>query len=549
MAMKLPSGDAKALLTAAQAAVENATTDAEMLAAYQAVHAAADDYVTVLMANGGTAADVETATVERESAMNMAASLEAKMTAEEMAMTAEEGAMKAIMDAKAALTAAQAAVEDATTDAEMLDAYQAVHAAAADYVRALEANDGSAAEIQSAVETQVTAGNMVTTLMAQIRTDKEAAEQTARDAENAKSLAVAQAIVGGKHKATSDAMPGPEFILDDTDIKRKTGDADISLNQSTFAAGRKPFMETDADIDSTWAGKEFHYAASNGKTKEMGAVFTDIEVNGDALYEEFVSGDGPFPFVSEDGPDDTTGAIDLDLDSDPIDAENLASSVVPSAPAADDEVTEREIAAEATRSGSYYGVPGKYTCGSVACTLSRDSDGKVLVASGTLTFAPTLPTDAEEKREALEALMVEDVVLDTDFLRFGYWMKSTKQANGTYKHEIETFSGGAMLYDSNRIMDVKGTAEYLGTAAGIYVNKSDFDSDGEAHTVRHGMFTADANLEAHFGDTEDGAIAVSDQFSISGSVTNFSDSGTDPRMDACVGESRPGHTRRRWRDH
>ena len=364
------------------------------------------------------------------------------------------------------------------------------------------------------------------TAMEETAMEETAMEETAMDegdempmdeTANAKSLAVAQAIVGGKHKATSDAVPGPEFnLIGATDIKRKTGDADISLNQSTFAAGRKPFIETDADIDSTWAGKEFHYAASNGKTKEMGAVFTDIEAYRDVFYIDFFTADDPTSVPAEG-----TGAIML---NGPIDAENLAPGLVPVA-TTDADTSSRPFPTVGEVSGLYYGVPGKYTC-LTTCTLTRDSDGKVTV-EGSLTFAPTLPTGVAKKAEALMELMVRDAVTDTDFLHFGYWMESrTKQANGTYKHRIETFSDGSMPFSV--IGNVKGTAEYLGTAAGIYVNKSDFDSDGKnPQMVRHGTFTADAELKAHFGD-DDGVIAVADQFSISGSVTNFSDnSGTD----------------------
>ena len=36
------------------------------------------------------------------------------------------------------------------------------------------------------------------------------------------------------------------------------------------------------------------------------------------------------------------------------------------------------------------------------------------------------------------------VVDDADFLHFGYWMSSTMQTDGSYRHEVRTFHGSEM---------------------------------------------------------------------------------------------------------
>ena len=63
-----------------------------------------------------------------------------------------------------------------------------------------------------------------------------------------------------------------------------------------------------------------------------------------------------------------------------------------------------------------------------------------------------------------------------------------------------------------------------GHAAGRYAVKT-FNSNSTLDSIRHGVFTAAAELTASFGGP---AIAVNDQYSISGTVDNFAgESGED----------------------
>ena len=107
--------DAKDALATAEAGLTGATTDAGMLAAYQAIHGAAQNLITVLGANGGSTDDIVAATVTRENAADMVASLTQKIAdAEEAAAAAALAAMiKTIGTKNAAMDAEGAQTTDA----------------------------------------------------------------------------------------------------------------------------------------------------------------------------------------------------------------------------------------------------------------------------------------------------------------------------------------------------------------------------------------------------------------------------------------------------
>ena len=73
--------------------------------------------------------------------------------------------------------------------------------------------------------------------------------------------------------------------------------------------------------------------------------------------------------------------------------------------------------------------------------------------------------------------------------------------------------------------ELQGTASYTGDAAGRYVRSEGLGAN-EDLVVSNGEFIAEANLTAIFG-SGDGTIAAADQFSISGSISNFMDGSDD----------------------
>ena len=106
---------------------------------------------------------------------------------------------------------------------------------------------------------------------------------------------------------------------------------------------------------------------------------------------------------------------------------------------------------------------------------------------------------------------------------FGWWLNKPKDERDT--HMVQAFAGGTSGYEANApAQSVEGTATYMGTAAGKYVATTN-SPGGETADRDFGHFTADAELEADFGNaTEDG--------SISGEISGFQLTGDTGETDA-----------------
>ena len=76
-------------------------------------------------------------------------------------------------------------------------------------------------------------------------------------------------------------------------------------------------------------------------------------------------------------------------------------------------------------------------------------------------------------------------------------------------------------------MNVVGSAEYVGAAGGMYMQKEvnpDGSFDPATGVAKSGMFTATATLNANFGGPD---VAASDAFQISGAISDFMDGEDD----------------------
>lgn len=155
-----------------------------------------------------------------------------------------------------------------------------------------------------------------------------------------------------------------------------------------------------------------------------------------------------------------------------------------------------------TRSGSYHGVAGTYSCdtsdGANTCTAAVAPKGLTLGGTGTWTFKPT---NAETR--------VTDSS-DTAYASYGWWLK--KAANdGDFTasafHDFKGTPGAVGIADL-----VAGTATYVGGAAGKYALASATGGTNDA-----GHFTARATLEADFEDD-----------TVTGTIDNFM--GADGQM-------------------
>ena len=162
-------------------------------------------------------------------------------------------------------------------------------------------------------------------------------------------------------------------------------------------------------------------------------------------------------------------------------------------------------------SGTFDGAEGTYECATGDCSIVRSAEGDLTLVGATWTFTPD-----------------DDVTVDVpdpDYLHFGYWMRTTAGDDGN-AYDFDTFSNGKLAFgvgDVNTAVEaLEGTASYAGPASGLYVRKA-LDSSGGVTSARHGNFTADTNLTASFGGND---VALSNQFSIEGTIKNFMDGTT-----------------------
>ena len=191
--------------------------------------------------------------------------------------------------------------------------------------------------------------------------------------------------------------------------------------------------------------------------------------------------------------------------------------------------------------GTFEGAMGTYKCNADSeCTVTVDTKG---VVSGVSTDDDWIfiPADGE-------TVDVDDV----DYLRYGAWLQRTADKDGaTTYNEVETFAGSE-VERSGSVADVEGSAKYEGGAAGVYV-KNVFTSEGEIDTATSGHFTADAELNATFGQVEDdanvGTIADNLLNTLTGTINNFKLSGSEENewsvsLQGATGNINTGHRRR-----
>ena len=185
-------------------------------------------------------------------------------------------------------------------------------------------------------------------------------------------------------------------------------------------------------------------------------------------------------------------------------------------------IDEKEYENEKEVPGTFHGIRGNYVCmDSAGCNVTSDDDGNLATLSAGWRFVPD---------EARAKGNVQNVLIDVDHLVFGYWLQTTTDADGSITYGVNTFANGSLPFDDDpasdnnaAILGLEGSAKYNGKATGMYALKS-FESGAGVPTAS-GQFTADASLTANFGGH---AVAVSNQFSISGNVMNFRDSAGEP---------------------
>lgn len=144
-----------------------------------------------------------------------------------------------------------------------------------------------------------------------------------------------------------------------------------------------------------------------------------------------------------------------------------------------------------TFDGWFNGVPGEFSCSDTTCTAATGTDGRLRSLTGAWTFTPAAEGAPHTIRGSAQ--------FDTDYLSFGYWLKTTTTAGGDTTYGVGTFATGSMPFADAEISALTGTAKYTGPAVGMF-----------ATMTRAGTFTAETELTANF-----------DNDTISGMVENF----------------------------
>ena len=492
--------NAKGRLTTAQNAVSDMPTAAE----HQAIADAAGGVVAALRANGGSQDDIA-----------MYTGVQSLNKAWADYLNAHDGV---------------AALTDSSTDEATRDAHQARATAAAALIPMLTDAD----QIRTVASAQGTSNEEVAAASGRITAAQNKARDDQRKADNAAAMQVAMAILEHSTKM-DDANTPDEFDTAGNDgsaldpglrITRGSGNAMIKLNQNDTAAKNKKFeMGTAPGAGTGWMGQVFTYTDSDGKEPmESGTVYTNIEAAEDQKWAEFIPASNPPAGLARD---DNRFANEGWVTVTSVMADHISLSIIPSALQENQQsVTgKRKIEDGKSNSGTLYGVPGTFHCATNDCFADRNSDGLVTFSGtsrGVLTFRPNIAEDGD-----LDDIEAKSAKPDNDYLHFGYWMKSEKQKDDTYEHEIQTFAGSSQAQITNPALgSLRGSATYSGDAAGLYVRKSGFDSAGDPANVSNGTFVADVDLTAHFGN-DDGKVAAATQWSISGKVSKFMDGSRD----------------------
>ncbi len=321
---------------------------------------------------------------------------------------------------------------------------------------------------------------------------------------------------------------------DETDELGKN-DTDIP-NAQEF---NKVMSATRATLTGFTAGV---YERMKDKKTDTVTIYSNVEPAENQPFNTYYTDAGDHPGISGVGDDDQTEAEEgktiyrtLTIESavPKALAAKLMGSHIPTGPNGNFPLAQADDGMYKF-TGTFDGIPGTYSCGTTACTITSDKDGAIAVTSGSLTFTPT-PTTIDTD----DVHMVKGVVKDMDYLSFGYWVQ-TQGTGDDMKYGVRTFASGNMPFgDPNdngtaAITALRGTAKYDGSATGLYAKKTLSVVNGAVVGTpsEAGQFTADVSLTAHFGNvTTEGVevdhISASEAYSISGTVSNFRNDGSD----------------------
>ena len=364
------------------------------------------------------------------------------------------------------------AVDNESTDAEVSAAEAAVMAAkmAIEAATAVPQNERSAnTQAVSALETQLSGAKMA-------RMD---AMDEADKAEKMAMMATAMKLQMGIG-APSDTRAAAYSGTDDANITVTMGTATQVLMEDKMAM---------AAANHGWMGKKYTASGTDVSGTYEAMVYSNV---GDPTPGKMF---GSAAAVTESGDFQyqlTDGELAIDTTAAGVAGRVASSSFDQSAGTKTFELPANTV--RVMVSGTHHGVSGTYNCtpagNGTNCSATIAESGFTL-QGGTWTFKPTDPNARVTEME------------DMHYASYGWWIH--KSADGM------TFTASAFVDDkgtvpaASGIDDLRGTAKYMGGAAGKYALYSSTGGTNDA-----GHFTAEAMLEADFNTDM-----------ISGTIDNF----------------------------
>ena len=460
-------------------------------------------------------------------------------SAEDLAAEAERTAItNAIAAAKTAvdgLTAESSDVDLEAANAAVMAAAEAIegaeHASSSDTVASLAALDAirmSLTRAQSTIEDH--RAELAKQRQAAIDASTKSAG-TKLAAMNAEAAQTADAGLGGTDAPAAGA-PGATTLA----IGRDGTTVTISVQAGTSPDEDEDTTYTQA-MDDLGGGRTMHELV--GDADDDGNVETQIvivshdrEAPKPVAFAKFLAEDGMMPqalnvradgeTVSDDDPADSRDLGGALLGTDDAAAAVLAlvksGSFTAGGTAAeltfggDDPADDDDSAF--TGSGTYNGATGTYMCngGATDCTVTLDADGMITAMSDGWIFTPADGATSDQP--------------DYDYLRYGFWLKKTANADGVVTYnEVQTFADAISIADSSGT--VTGSASYSGGATGVYVHHVFTEGGGSIASSTAGHFSADASLKAYFNQPAppNDNIPPNMLSTVTGTIDNFMLSG------------------------
>ena len=348
----------------------------------------------------------------------------------------------------------------------------------------------------------------------------------------------------GDVTATDDNVDNPNSYI----ITRDSDDpATVEVTDTRMDDDDDPKYEDQmAGLDGrTMLVREMKADDDGNVVKEVVMVGTNIEAPEAVKFAEFESADGMTPQALNTRDLDANVNANADEDNDPAN-DWTAKTVGANASTAPDEDERKLVMSDAfvnsgaqmtvltfdrqladadtvmpgnqpreafETEGTYNGAMGTYRCNAADsdCTVTLDDEGAITAMSAGWVFTPNEGATSDQP--------------DYQYLSYGFWLMNTTDADGVLTYnEVETFAmaHGYVTSDGATLVgDVTGSANYSGTAVGVYV-KNVTDTAADIVSSTSGAFSADVELTATFGGD---AVAPNDRFAVDGMVTGFDLSG------------------------